>query len=245
MKAKAVTVCVDYWDFLAITLPINRSMFESVTLVTASHDKETQRLAEEYGAGLVVTDLFYDREAVFNKWKALEYALDVVGRDGWICLLDADIVLPTEFQYLSPEVGRLYTPRRRMMDRVELPIPTYDDWLKYPLARNDREFSGYCQLFHATDRVLGAPPWHETNWRHAGGADSFFQAKWDVKNKIRPPFECLHLGEAGRNWCGRSTQFLDGTTPAEGQERQKQLRKFMEDRGSGPRRFEKEKYQAD
>jgi hypothetical protein len=78
---------------------------------------------------------------------------------------------------------------------------------------NNEEFAGYFQLFHASDPVLQRTPWHETDWTWAGGADSFFHQKWSESNKVRPPFEVLHLGPPFINWCGRVTPFADGTTP--------------------------------
>lgn len=69
--------------------------------------------------------------------------------------------------------------------------------------------------------------WHQTDWKHAGGADSFFQAKWPPENRIRPPFEVLHLGDAGQNWCGRVSQRADGTIPDRAEERARQLQAML------------------
>lgn len=244
---RAFIVCVDYWDYLKITLPLNTDHFDEIVIITSPRDEKTIQTISEiwnYRHTMLLTDLFYEKGAVFNKWKALEWGLDQVGRDGWICLLDADIVLPPldVWQSLNKEVGTLYTPRRRMGPNASS-IPAYEEWCqRFQLHRNEQEFAGYCQIFHGSDPALPSPPWHETNWRHAGGADSFFQARWKPENKLRPPFECLHLGEAGRNWCGRSTKFLDGTSPQEAETRSNQLRAFINSRQRGPHRFDNEKY---
>lgn len=246
---RAVIVCVDYWDYLKITLPLNSDHFDEVVIITSPRDEKTIQTVEEIWDNhytLLLTDLFYEEGAVFNKWKALEWGLDQVGRDGWLCLLDADIVLPPvhvwDFRKLDLVTGNLYTPRRRMNPGFD--VPPHTEWAqRFQLHRNEQEFAGYCQVFHASDPTLPSPPpWHETNWKHAGGADSFFQARWKPENKIRPPFECLHLGEAGRNWCGRATRYADGTSPQEGEQRSKQLRNFIGSRQRGPHRFDNEKY---
>lgn len=209
---KAILVAVDYWDLLAITLPWNRHHFESVAIVTSPEDvPKLTDLARANWADIIVTNKFYEHGAQFNKWAALEYGLDYIGRDGWLCLLDADVMWPMNTPYFELVPGKLYTPLRRMFEDLTQPIPPEECWGRYPVHHNTAEWAGYTQIFHADDPVLGPPPWHETNWKHAGGADSYFQRKWPACNKVRPPFEVLHLGRAGSNWCGRSSPFLDGT----------------------------------
>lgn len=238
---RAILVCVDYSDILAITLPYNRHHFEEVWVVTSSGDSNTILVAREHQAEVVVTDLFYEPGAVFNKWKALEHGLDIMGRTGWLCIMDADVLWPKELPRFSKEVGNLYTPRRRMMQELTAQIPRECYWKQYPHHRNEAEFAGYSQMFHASDPVLGKPPWHEINWAHAGGADSFFQRKWHPSHKIRPPFDVLHLGPSGHNWCGRATPYVDGTLPPASKERETKLREYMQQRQQ-TRRFDSEKY---
>lgn len=231
---RAILVCVDYTDLLAITLPWNRHHFDEVTVVTSLADDETVWLANEHEARVFQTASFYDDGASFNKWKPLEEGLDFIGREGWLCLMDADVLwpkqLPTGFTLTE---GCLHTPRRRMFS---LGIPETTDemfdeaaWQNYRRHRV-QEFSGYSQIFHASDPVLGQPPWHEINWSHAGGADSFFQQKWPADRKIRPPFDVLHLGAAGTNWCGRATPYLDGTVDPKAGRRQEELTAIFQKR---------------
>lgn len=156
----------------------------------------------------------------------------------WICLMDADVLWPKMLEFAESTVdrslvsvydkgasfsggderfetifiqqGQLLSPLRRMMTEVKGEIPAESNWGEFPIHRNVNEWAGYTQIFHTTDPVLGELPWHETDWRHAGGADSFFQMKWDPKNKVRPPWEVLHLGLPGVNWCGRASQYVGG-----------------------------------
>lgn len=243
---RAIITCVDFSDLLAITLPYNRHHFEDVCVVTSVADApnvakvvgEVNRLGGK-PCSIFITDAFWDDGAAFNKWKALEQGLDVFGRRGWLCLMDADVLWPRSVkvtdcgddlligngdQELCLESGQLCTPLRRMWDTF--PVWPYPDWHKDRLPevipdechwknlllhRNVGEWAGYSQIFHADDPVLGPPPWHQIDWRHAGGADSFFQRKWPKERKVRPPFHCLHLGPAGHNWYGRATPRLDGS----------------------------------
>jgi hypothetical protein len=242
---RAVIVCVDYADLLAVTLAYNRHHFSEALIVTSPNDQATMRVSQENRAAYYTTNAFYADGAVFNKFRALEEGLDVFGRHGWLCIMDADVLWPKHIdwhftltpnpknifdrdKWLTPEC--LYTPRRRMCEDLSAGIPHEPYWQSYPLHPQQTEWAGYTQIFHAEDTHLPEAPWHQTNWRHAGGADSFFQQLWPKENKIRPPFECLHLGPAGRNWCGRSTPYLDGTVDPKAGERISSLRNFMSQR---------------
>lgn len=148
-------------------------------------------------------------------------------------------------------------------------LPSEQAWGRFPVHRNVGEWAGYSQVFHADDPALrpcgncGSPreahpvsgwcfslgtrplkfAWHQTDWRHAGGADSFFQERWPRGDRVRPPWECLHLGEAGANWCGRATPRLDGVPVPGAAERAERLREVFAGRKGkvGPGRFDGER----
>jgi hypothetical protein len=162
-----------------------------------------------------------------------------MGLTGWLSIMDADVLWPKEITHtwrpdreypgFGYREGCLYTPRRRMLEKPSQLLtlskqgpPPERMWGSFPLHPQQREFAGYTQIFHAGDPHLGPAPWHETNWRTAGGADSFFQAKWPPECKIRPPFEVLHLGESGVNWCGT------------GEENRAKLKQLLKKRGTVP-----------
>lgn len=224
---RAITVCVDYSDILALTLPYNKHHFSEIMVVTSWGDKKTQALCQEMQVRVHETDLFYMHGAKFNKWAALEEGLDHYKRDGWLCILDADVLWPKDIGQSLANIapGFLYTPRRRMyplVPRDAASIPSESEWGRYPCHRNE-EFAGYSQIFHSSDSVLGTGPWHQIDWRHAGGADSFFQMRWKNEKKIRPPFEVLHLGEAGVNWAGRVTPYADGSLPEGADQKRREI----------------------
>jgi hypothetical protein len=250
----AILVCVDYADYLAVTLAYNRDHFGRVMVVTSPRDIETQKVASRNDAECHVTDAFYCDGALFRKWLALEEGLVrfLHGSRGneWFCIMDADVLWPRYLDHFQAVPGNLYTPRRRMMAdpsacldaRYKFVVPREDRWNAFPLHPQQQEFAGYSQIFHLSDQKLGPLPWHETNWTTAGGADSFFQAKWPVEKKIRPPFEVLHLGAAGTNWAGRVEPYLDGRTPLDAAKRREQLADLMRQRSgkSGRERFRAE-----
>jgi hypothetical protein len=258
---RTIIVCVDYADLLAITLPYNRHHFSEVMIVTSFSDEATVKVASDNGALIYQTNAFYTDGASFNKFRALEEGLDVFGRYGWMCIMDADVLWPKHINWDFPSMekaawnkdisiwdgrtglisGNIYTPLRRMCEELPMGVPHEPYWKSYPLHPQQQEFAGYTQIFHAEDPHLPPAPWHQTNWKHAGGADSFFQALWPTHHKIRPPFECLHLGRAGVNWAGRVTPFMDGTQPAEADTRLNTLRNFMKTRRE-TRSFDSEKF---
>ena len=238
---RAILVCVDYADILALTMPYNLHHFSSVLVVTSVADVATKELTKAIGVDLFVTDSFYSNGAVFNKWLALEEGLDYLGRNGLLCIMDADVLWPKTIPAFDYQVGSLYTPRRRVLKTVDqtLDVDTIV-WSDVPLY-NDVEFAGYSQIFYAEDATLGEAPWHQVDWAHAGGADSFFQNKWGANHRIRPPFDVIHLGDPGKNWCGRSTPYLDGTIHPEAALRMEQLKTFRRNRTHGPDRFKHER----
>jgi len=224
-------------DLLALTLPYNRHHFAEVCVVSRPGDK-TVYVAWENDATPFLTDAFYEDGASFNKWRALEEGLDSFGRHGWLVLIDPDVLWWKQFAvpYWKPAPGKLYTPLRRMfydLPKLRDGVPPEATWPTFPLHPQQREFAGYTQIFHAEDPHLGPPPWHETDWRHAGGADSFFQRKWPESDKVRPPFEVLHLGPSGVNWCGRAMPYLDGTVPSEADARRRELLRLVSLRRRG------------
>ena len=243
----AIITCVDFSDLLAVTLPYNRHHFARVVVVTTTTDYQTHEVAVSNHATPFATDAFYDNGAMFAKYRALEQGLDFLGREGWLAIMDVDVLWPKNAHH-DYQHGCLYTPKRRMLkDLSELAagVPAEEKWTQYPYYHYLLEWSGYTQIFHTSDPALGPPPWHETDWIHAGGGDSFFQMKWPADKKLRPSWDCLHLGDAGTNWTGRVTARLDGTVPVGAGNRLLELRQLLRGRAgkSGPDRFKHERFQ--
>jgi len=231
---KAITVCVEYDDLLKVLLPRNARHFEQALVVTSPTDLATQMLVlqskkEGLPVNCYVTNAFYRDGAAFNKGLAIEEGFDRIGRDGWLVVMDADILLPESFDVSDCLPSNLYCPRRRQCDDVTAWNPEDSDWSRYKLLK-EQEHAGFFQLFHASDPVLATRPWYGTDWRHAGGCDSDFQAKWAAEHKRWLPFEVLHLGPHGTNWLGRVSPRLDGTLPAESAARQDAMQRMYGDR---------------
>lgn len=258
---RAIMTAVDYSDILQISLPYNRKHFTEVAVVTSTADAPNVRpIAEPLGVQVIVTDLFYQPGAKFAKWAALEYGLDVFGRRGFLCVMDADVLWPKSlevwadaewvgFDYARDKpafvvrAGQLCTPLRRMADPIPKEIPPEELWCRFPLHRQQHEWAGYSHVFNAEDPALGPPPWYDVSWATCAGADSLFQRKWAASHKVRPPWEVLHLGPAGTNWVGRASPYVDGTVPPDAEQKKAELRRLIRSRGRGPDRYAAERIQ--
>ncbi len=116
-------------------------------------------------------------------------------------------LFPDELALPPLEMGKLYSPPRLLLDDPRRWTPQFD-W-KRARPTPDFVFAGYFQLFHADDPVLRERPWYDVGYTHAGGGDWYFQQRWVEENKIRPPFNVLHLGPRDRNWFGRTSSRTD------------------------------------
>lgn len=226
---KAVIISVNYGDLLAITLPKSAPQFEHIAIGTSRADKETQEIAAQFpNVTTYVTDDFYANGAKFNKGLVVERLFDIVGRAGWLCVLDADIVLPAGFTEFAFAKNHLTTPYRRMLFNPQDYSDSLD-WESVPILK-EHGWWGYCQVFHADDPVLESRPWYPGDWAHAGGCDHDFQNRWRRSHKCRVPFEVLHLGEGVKNWCGRATVRSDGSMPTSHEQHKANMDQLLEHR---------------
>jgi hypothetical protein len=214
-SVRGIVVCVNYDDLLSITLPRNLRHLRECLVVTSPDDVRTQELVRTTpGARLHVTDAFSRHGATFNKGLALEEGFDVLGREGWILIWDADILLPDRLPLDRLKFGSLHGARRRMLEDPARWHPGFN-WAEAKPAP-DAGMIGFFQLFHAADPALeNVRPWYEVTFAHAGGGDAYFIEHWRRRRATMTvfPLEVLHLGPKDSNWFGRATPRLDGGEP--------------------------------
>ncbi len=217
----SLTVCVGYSDLLAITLPRNARHFDCTLVVTSPEDSRTVALVESLQHSsprhiqYFKTDAFTRYGATFNKGLAVEEGFDVLGREGWMCVWDADTLLPTYPMRLELRLHNkefLYSAYRRILHDPKLWTPVLD-WSTVPIVYESRPttFPGYFHLFHADAQALKEPsePWYDVTFSHAGGGDGFFQSRWSKDQKVRLPDPVLHLGPRDTNWFGTTPEAHD------------------------------------
>lgn len=112
MILEAVTVCVNYGDFLAWTMPANKHVFgynkwgqSNWIVVTDTKDTHTKRVCDYYNVRCIQTDTFYENGQTFNKANGINAGLEILGKRGWVLHLDADIYLPPEVQTTIPSLA--------------------------------------------------------------------------------------------------------------------------------------------
>lgn len=208
---KGLVVSVGYDDLLGITLPRNARHLTDILVVTAPGDERTQAVVKTVpSARCFVTDAFYRDGAKFNKGAAVEAAFDVLGRDGWTLIWDADVLLPDSPDWRECDPARLYGAKRRLLNDPKQWHPGFKDWKSLPLSP-EYGWPGYFQLFHGSaPRLRTKRPWYATHSPHAAIGDKYFHDHWPTEEKGWLGFEVLHLGPRDVNWHGRASPRLDG-----------------------------------
>lgn len=229
-----VTVCVDYSDYLRLTLRYNRHHFDKFVVVTASSDKTTKDLAKSYGCTIVQTQAVYANGAHFNKWSAAAAGFDAISipevqntkSGSWYVYIDADILLPRSIEWDSLEQGNLYIPPRRQITQLCEVMPKEQYW---PLNQYDAEAierASYCQIWHSDDEHVPGTDWQDTDIAHAGGRNRKFQSWWETSSTA--PFDVLHLSTPRMDWCGRISRYTNGELNPVGPRRYQALKKFIQ-----------------
>lgn len=227
---RGIVVCVGYDDLLAVTLPNNVKHFSECLVVTSPGDAETHRVCQQVpNVKVLATDAFTRHGATFNKGLAIEEGFEQFGRYGWICVWDADTLLPPKPNFGVLECGNLYSARRRIVNDV---LSWSEDipWSEYPIS-GEVGMPGYLHLFHANDPAIATLPWYDLRFIHAGGGDGYFQSRWPQDRKRYMPFEVLHLGPKDTNWFGRVSERMDGTIDNNAYNNQANMERYLRFKG--------------
>lgn len=100
MRLEAVTVCVDYADFLDAVAPFNAPLLDRWIVVTSSTDHATQHVCRRHGLQCLISDEHRKNGDTFNKGRLIERGLHHLSADSWRLHLDGDICLPSRFRRL-------------------------------------------------------------------------------------------------------------------------------------------------
>lgn len=225
---------MDFADFFSETAQWNRGLFDRWIVVTKRGDEATLNLCHKLNLEVVQTDDFYRNGTgkEFNKGRAIERGLGMLGFDDWILHLDADIALPLDFREslldadLDTEV--IYGCDRHLLGNKE-------EWCRWKERGSTRGYHsyqrthvhavgtrwvdirygyvpiGFFQLWNQSADVRNGirtrryPEWHST----AARADVKFALQWDRRRRqLLPEVIVGHLeagGAVGANWNGRTT----------------------------------------
>lgn len=235
-KIEAIIACVNYSDFLKITLEKNLKQFDNIIVITSESDLLTQELCKKLNCELLVTDVFYANDKKFNRGAAINLAFNILKYKDWIVNMDADILLPENFinQFKEENMDREYFYGSRRVD-----FPTPKDWNDFNSGIRDiSEYVcyrgsgyGYFQLFNYNsstfqelNRRTSRNPY--PNWLNSvAEADSIYKNYWgdrvcplnhgnhsidvgdyDVGLYKELSQRCYHLGQHGINHTGRISE---------------------------------------
>ena len=191
----AIVVAVNYDGELAVTLPHLRRQVDHVYVVS-DESESTRRIANDCGCSVLMTDVWHENGAAFNKAGALRLAQLYVSEahpDAWQLVVDADIVVPDGLKPIVmqlPADDRLYCARRLDYHDMESlragkPSAEYPPWA-----------AGFFHLYRS--RRLYAE-WSQSAER----CDLEFAASFPSVALL--PITVAHLGRDGQNWSGRTT----------------------------------------
>ena len=227
MKLQAVTVCVNYSDFLECIAP-NRRHFDRWVVVTVPLDRATVEVCERHGMEVIFTKaLPPDGKGIHGLWHKsalINEGLEALDQAGWVVVMDSDVSLPRDFRerlsHLPLEPGLLYgVAGRKVCDEREAfeMLREKEPWEAF-LYRNSAVI-GYFNLFHLESPINRYPLLIESKTKAA--EDYLFYLKFAPDRWRYLPMTVLHVGKTYINWEGRAAPrydlapgAVDGSGPA-------------------------------
>ena len=94
MLLEALTVCVNYGDFLAVAAAHNRALFDRWLVVTTPEDEETREVCRQFNLDTLITREGITPGREFNRGYLIERGLQQLSTESWHWHLDADVILP-------------------------------------------------------------------------------------------------------------------------------------------------------
>lgn len=198
-----IVVAVNYADKLKYTLANNVPFFRKYIVITSPEDIETQQLCKQYNNVVTcyISSNVYKDGAKFNKSGLIhdvQSQVHVQQPNDWILLLDADIMLPSNFDTLMEnqwlDTTALYSLKRKDYD-------TYDDFIN---TRNAKDyvinFMGFMQLYFDKSKLYApiSASCRESDWDFC---NSFHTHRFLDENAY-----VTHLGRDNENHFGRVSE---------------------------------------
>lgn len=151
-NVQVIVICVNYSDYLSISYKENIKHFKSENyhIVTSDEDKETINLCDKLNINYTLYSKFYINSSYLNKSGAVNFMQTKLHEkypDDWILLLDADIILPNNFEEIynlnCKDKTALYSLKRK----------DYEEEEDYKERKNEVEycginFMGFMQMYY-------------------------------------------------------------------------------------------------
>jgi hypothetical protein len=199
IKINAITICVNYAKKLDYIAARSHKWFSKWYIVTEETDIETQEVCKKYDNMVVLYYKFKTNIATFNKGGGLRLAQQEVYKNHpkeYTLILDADIVLPSNFEELinsaNCEEGILYGPVER---RDYVCLSDLESNKNGQYYANSRNFVGFFVLYNANDKYYN-------NGYNCSGVDIDFRNKFGDNVKYIDGLSVKHVGKERVNWNG-------------------------------------------
>jgi hypothetical protein len=217
MRIEAVTICMNYGDFLAHSMPLNMNHFDNWIIVTEPKDHHTQDICRYYGVNYIKTHEANLHKGEFRKGECITIGLNQLEKTDWLLLIDADTVLQPNFRKVmeslsfneSLDKSCIYT-----IDRVR--FETFEEWMEFynnpskNLGNRPRDGrfclpnfvpTGFFQMWHSSTGIFQ----YIHQWVTVGGEDIRFSYLWPRNKRVFiPETTCYHLASSPEcNWTGR------------------------------------------
>lgn len=236
MQLEGLVTCVNYADFLAATLPLNRQQFDHLVVVTAPEDFETARLCEYWNVQCIPCAGFSAHWGKFNKARGINTGLKALKKNGWVVHFDADILLPP---LMRPLLERLELDPAHLYGVDRHTIPNEHEFLSHifePKLQQENDVYVHMDSFPISPRISmsqhggyvpigfyqlwnpkgsGISTYPELPKTNSDRTDTMFATQWPrAKRGFLPEFAVYHLesepAAQGANWNGRTTMPFGG-----------------------------------
>lgn len=124
---QAVTVCVNFGDYLEETIVNNMGCFDQLVVVTDRRDNRTYNLCDKLSVTCIRTDDFYVGGDNFNKGRAINIGLAHLLPGGWRVHIDSDIALPYNFRQM---IRRHPLDKETLYGIDRINVKGYANWKK-------------------------------------------------------------------------------------------------------------------
>lgn len=206
LKLNAVTICVDYGDFLIHAVQ-NKVCFDRWMIVTVPQDEETIQICKDHDLEYCFSDRLLT-DGGFHKGKAINDGLEELKSDGWVCNIDSDTLLMAEsFNQIIKEVSLTPDNLIGVHGRYQIDSVAKLHSLKGKTRIHSSQLDhinmliGYFQMWHTDRREFYPEEWH-----HAGGDDILMKESFHRKDWRFLPTYVIHLGPMFKNHKGRKTE---------------------------------------
>lgn len=204
----AITVCVNYADFLEHTIRNNKEIFYEYLVVTSHDDLETQRLCLDNKVNYLISDRV-DQDGGFHKGKAINDGIMDLNCKDWVCVIDADTLIESQSfrkalsKYIPLDENCLYGLKGRgiINSRKEL------EEFKQGRLSIESDIYSHCSMvgfFHLWN--LKTRPFYSEVSSNAGLDDVLMRDSFQARYWRELDCYGIHLGPLWLNHSGRVTE---------------------------------------